>query len=174
MDRDSGLSAQLGPLEGALLSNARERAAAALHDAESRASSTKADGESRAKKLLEDAEEEGRRVAEHESVQRRVEARRKARAMVLSAERAAYRRLMDEAANEARSLRDRPEYAALEARLVETAKSLLGTDAEIARNPEGNGGVQGRNGSRSVDLTLTTLARRCAEGLGERVTRLWA
>lgn len=168
------MKAELVPLETALLSAAREQAAVRRKEAETRAAEVARESEARARALLEHAVAEGERVAEREAAHRLVEARRKARALVLGAERAAYERLLAEAVSVTRMLHEQPEYADLEGRLVEVAQAVLGPETEIVRNPDGQGGVQARNGGRSVDLSLPTLARRCVGQLGQAVTRLWS
>jgi len=174
MDDDSRLKTQLAPLEGALLSAAREQAAARLREAEARAKATTNEGATRARSLIEEATAEGERAAEREASRRLVEARRQARTAVLGAQRAAYDRLVSEAVTQAEALRKAPEYRDLERSLVAAAKTILGAEAKIVRNPDSRAGVQAQSGNRFVDLTLATLARRCVERLGAQVTQLWA
>lgn len=165
---------ELAPLETALLAAARGYAADRLKTAEVRAAALARDAEARARSVLATATDEGDRAGARAAAHRVVQARRQARALVLEAERAAYERLLAEAAAMARSLREQPEYRDLERRLVEAAKGALGPDAEIAANVDGQGGVQARHGARFVDLSLSTLARNCVVRLGQGVTRLWS
>ncbi|MGH7618714.1 MAG: hypothetical protein ACREPM_15950 [Gemmatimonadaceae bacterium] len=174
MDDDSRLKAQLSPLETALLSVARDQAAARRRDADSRAAAIVHDGEAQARTLLERATAEGAHAATHAAARRLVEARRQARACVLEAQRVAYDQLIARAAAAAEALHEHPEYADLERRLVEVARGALGPDAQIVRNPDGRAGVRAVDGTRSVDLTLSSLSRRCVEQLGQEVTNLWA
>jgi vacuolar-type H+-ATPase subunit E/Vma4 len=173
MDRDSRLTIELTPLEATLLAVAREQAAARVKAAEAQAAATKEDTDSRAKALLDQAATEGKVAAERAAKRYVVQATRQARTLVLAAERAAYERLVTDAVSVVRALRDRPEYADLEQHLVDTAKAVLGTEAQVVRLTD-EGGVHARSGGRSVDLTLAGLARRCVERLGDRVTRLWS
>jgi hypothetical protein len=174
MDHDPGLKAALAPLEHALQAAAREQAGARLQQAQAQAATTRDKGAAQARALLDRARSEGAQAAERTARLRLVEARRQARALVLGAERAAYERLLDQAVADARALRERPEYAGLEGHLADTVHALLGPEAKITRDPDGQGGIEGRDGPRLVDLTLPTLARRCVEHLGGAVTRLWS
>ncbi len=174
MDSDPGLTAQLAPLETALLAAARDEAAATIRDASAHADALRNNGAARARTLVEGATADGTRAAERETARRRVQAQRAARALVLGAERAAYDAFTSQAADAARSLREHPEYARLEAQLTDAVHRALGDDAEITRDSGGAGGIEARNGSRSVDLTLPTLARRCVARLGGELSRLWS
>jgi len=174
MDRDSRLSAQLAPLEAALMASAREQAGRHLDDAGRTAEAATAEGAAGARAVLERAAAEGRRAAERAAAHRLVDGRRQARGLVLAARNTAYRGLIAEAVAAAEALRGRSAYGELERRLTEIARELLGADATIVRDPDGQGGVQARHEGRTVDLTLATLARRCVERLGQEVTRLWA
>lgn len=174
MDRDPRLNAQLAPLERALMSAVHEDVSARLEDAESRAAAIVRQSEDRAHERLERARAEGKSVAEREAARRLMQARRRTRGLVLRAQRAAYDRLLAGADAVARALPGEPVYADLERRLVEAAKATLGAEVEIVRNPDDVGGVRARAGSRSLDLTLPHLARRCVEHLGEKVTGLWS
>jgi hypothetical protein len=173
MDGNSRLKGQLAPLETALLSGARDRSAARLREADTRAATTEHESEARALSLIDQAAAEGARAAEHAAERRLVEARRQARARVLAAQRAAYEQLLAGAAAAAEALHEQSGYADLEQRLVKVAHDALGPGAQIERNPNGRGGVRASNGSRTADLTLSSLSRRCVEQLGEEVTKLW-
>jgi hypothetical protein len=174
MDHDSRLKAALAPLEQALVAVAHEQARARLEQADGQTAATRERGASQVKTLLDHAAAEGAQAAERAARLRLVEAQRQARALVLGAERVAYDRLLAEAVSAARELRGCPEYADLERRLVDTVKVVLGPEAKITRDPDGRGGLQAQQGSRSVDLTLPALARRCVERLGGEVARLWS
>jgi vacuolar-type H+-ATPase subunit E/Vma4 len=174
MDRDPGLTAQLAPLEAAVIAAARKDADAQLEAAKAKAAAVVAEAEGNARAVLEQAASEGRGAAKRAAEHRLVDGRRQARRLILGAQQAAYQHLVREAIRATEDLRQRPEYTDLERRLIETAKDVLGADAEIVPNPDGHGGVRASAGGRTVDLTLTALARRCIERLGEDVTRLWA
>lgn len=174
MDRDPRLSAQLAPLESALMTAAQEAAAARVADAESQAAAVGRDSADRAHTVLERARSEGKAVAEREAAVRLMQAKRRARGFVLKAQRGAYDRLFAEADAEVRALRTHPAYGQLENRLVEAARSIIGPKAEVVRDPDGAGGVRAQAGSRVIDLTLPRLARRCIECLGERIAGLWS
>jgi vacuolar-type H+-ATPase subunit E/Vma4 len=172
MDGDSRLTAQLAPLETALMAVARKRADERLREAHATAERVVAESTAKARAVLEQAAAEGRRATKRAAEHRLVDGRREARRLVLAAQNAAYQRLVCEAIAAAEQVRGRPEYRDLEGRLIATAKAMLGPDATIVHNPDG--GVRGLHGSRTVDLTLATLARRCVERFGDDVTRLWA
>jgi vacuolar-type H+-ATPase subunit E/Vma4 len=174
MDSLAGLKAQLAPLETSLLESARQEAEERLAAARGEAASKIGEGEAQARDRLEKARAEGARAAEREAQRRLVHAKREARRMVLHAQREAYEHLMTSAVGAARQLRRHAKYPDLEERLVRLAKDLLGADAEIQRDPEGRGGVRARKGSRSVDLSLPALARRCVEERTESVSSLWS
>jgi hypothetical protein len=174
MDADSRLTAQLGPLEAALVAAAHTDADAQVEQARAKAAAAIAEGDSKARAVLEQAAAEGRGAAKRAAEHRLVEGKRQARGLILGAQQAAYQRLVRDAIRAAEDLRQRPDYADLERRLIETAKALLGADAAIIQNSDGQGGVRASLDRRAVDLTLATLAQRCVEQLGEDVTGLWA
>jgi vacuolar-type H+-ATPase subunit E/Vma4 len=174
MDCASRLKTELAPLETALLSEARAAAAERVRTAEERAGALDQQSASRAEAILKQAAAEGEGAAERAAAHRLVQARRQARTVRLQAERAAYDRLLAESIKAVQALRGRPEYQELERRRTELAKLLLGPEATIVANPGGQGGVEGRKGSRRVDLTLPVLVRRCVARLGAGVTKLWS
>jgi vacuolar-type H+-ATPase subunit E/Vma4 len=174
MDSDSQLTAQLAPLEAALVAAARDEAAKRLRDARATADAARAESAAKARAVVDQAVAEGQRAAERAAARRLVDGRREARTIVLQAQNAAYQRLVVESVAAAEALRDRPEYRDVERRLIETAKRVLGADATIVSDPDQRGGVRASSGGRALDLTLPTLARQCVERLGQEVTRLWA
>ncbi len=173
MDGDSGLTAQLAPLEAAMLAAARAQADARVKEAQTEADRTVADGTAKARGVIAAATAEGERAAARAAAHRLVDGKRRARSLVLSAQNEAYRRLVVDSIAAAEGLRDRPEYTDLERRLVDLAKATLGPDATIEVDPDDWGGVRAVSRGRTLDLTLAALARLCVDHLGQGATRLW-
>jgi hypothetical protein len=169
MDRDSRLRAQLEPLDAALMAAAQAGADADLEQARAKGKAA-----ARARAVMQEARTEGERAAARAASRRLVDGRRRARQLVLAAERASYDELVAESVAAAEGLRGRPEYGDLATRLAEIARRVLGEDAKIEHEPDGHAGLRASSKARTLDLTLATLARRCVERMGEQVTRLWA
>lgn len=174
MDRDSALKAALAPLEQALMQAASDEAAKRRDDAETQAHHTADAGAAHAQELIDQAKAQGEQAAQRAAAHRLVSAKREARGVVLGAKSNAYRQLLDRSVAAMSALHDDRGYPELEQRLAGMAVALLGPKAHVDRDPDGQGGIRARNGARTVDLTLPTLARRCVTQLGERVTALWS
>jgi vacuolar-type H+-ATPase subunit E/Vma4 len=119
------------------------------------------------------ARAEGEAAATLEGAQEQAQARRAARSGVLAAQRALLEELQRRARDTAQELRAGPSYAALLDRLEALAREQLGADARMTRDAPGSGGVLATGGDRLVDYSLDALARRCLDGLGTKVERLW-
>ncbi|WP_346113884.1 hypothetical protein, partial [Nonomuraea maheshkhaliensis] len=98
----------------------------------------------------------------------RVEGRREARRLVLSARRDALEELRSRAGSAVRDLRgDR----ALLHRLRDLVRDRLGAGATVTEHPDG--GIVGQAPGRRVDAGLPALAARAIDELGAEVERLW-
>jgi len=73
----------------------------------------------------------------------------------------------------ARRLRDDPRYPALLDQLESMARAQLGEDAVIERDPNPDGGLVARAGTRRVDYRLPVLAERALDDLSDEVAELW-
>ena len=173
-----GDAAELRPsldvVAGELVDRSRKEASQRRETAEARAVEILTEGRRRAEAIIGTAEAEGVRSAEGEAAHRLARGRREARRVVLGARRAAVDRLHTEVMTAIDELRRQPGYDQLEDGLADLAVAVLGADAEIERDPGGCGGVLARDGSRAVDLTLPSLAERCLRDLGRDVEGLWA
>lgn len=174
MDDTARLRSQLEPLAAALAEGAQRDADARIDEAEASAQSIQGKATSQASEILSSARTEGEAAAARESAHRLVAAKREARRRVLGAQRAAYDALFDAALAAVGESRERPAYTSLEERLAQTAKTTLGADANVQRNPGGQGGVVARLNGRSVDLRLPVLVRRCIAEIGKDISKLWA
>jgi vacuolar-type H+-ATPase subunit E/Vma4 len=163
----------LEPARRAALAAAQAEAEQEVREAQREAGGRVAEAQEEARRLLDAARNRGRAAAEREAAETRSRIEAQARSRVMEARRAAYDRLCDEARRAALGLREDQVYPALLERLAETARDLLGPDAEIRYDPPTRGGVIARAGTRSVDLTLPALGARCLAGLGRDVARLW-
>ena len=101
----------------------------------------------------------------------RSRARRRARAIVLAAQRSTFEELRARARSAARALRTDPGYPALLARLTATARDRLGPAAVAREHPDG--GVVAEADGRRVVLTLAAAADRAVDALGRRAEELW-
>jgi hypothetical protein len=161
-------------LRATLLAEAEAEAGATLAAGERRAQEERERARSDAARLLEGARVEGEAAGDLEFARDLALARSGARRLVLEARQAVYEELRGRVLADALALRaDRTAYGSLLDRLEAVARRTLGDDAEIERDPEGVGGVRGRVGARSVDLTLPTLLDDCVARLGARVEELW-
>ena len=161
------MTATTEPLHDALLEQAHADAARILARAEERAAHIAAAAEERAASILADARAEGAGAASLEGGREQAAARRRARALVLAAQ----RQIWDELRAAARSaVREAADEALLE-RLAQTARRQLGGDAVIERDAAG--GLRASAGVRRVDYTLEPLVDRCLALLGSAVSEVW-
>lgn len=82
-------------------------------------------------------------------------------------------RILDATRRAVLELREDPRYPGLLDHLERLARSQLGADEVIERDPEGAGGIIGHLDGRRVDYTLATLADRALDQLGDDIERLW-
>lgn len=163
----------LAAVREALLADAREEGERILGEARDEAEDRIAEARSQADQLVARARARGRAEGRVQAAHDAAMERASARFSVLSAQRRSYEELRTRARAAVLELRDQEGYAELVERLTASVRRDLGEGAEIERDPPG-GGVRASAGSRSVDCTLPTLARRCVDDLGVRLERLWA
>ncbi len=173
MDNAVDLRSMLDVVAMTLLEQSRDDASTRITAAETRAENIVNEGRAHAEEITRSAEAEGSRSVEADVAHRLAQGRRDARRAVLGARRDAVERLRLEALGAVEELRQRPGYPDLEDDLADLALAVLGPDTEIERDPGQRGGVEARAGSRTVDLTLPSLAERCLRDLGADVETLW-
>jgi vacuolar-type H+-ATPase subunit E/Vma4 len=173
MDDAAGLRSALDAAAAELLDRSRREAADIEAAARARATEVVAAGRDAADELIRSALAEGARAADTEAATRLARAHRDARRTVLGARRKAMDQLRADVVAGLDELHQGPGYQDVENGLVELAGSVLGADAVVQRDPDGAGGVRASADSRSVDLTLPTLAARCLDRLGPDLEALW-
>jgi vacuolar-type H+-ATPase subunit E/Vma4 len=102
----------------------------------------------------------------------RARQRRRARGLVLEAERQAYEALRERSRAAVRALREDPGYPALRQRLTRLALDVAGPGAVVAAEHPDGGVVAQAPGVR-VDCSLDRLAARAVDALGGEVVGLW-
>lgn len=163
-------TAALAPVREALLARAHAEAEDRVRDAEeaARTGLTRARTEGRA--AVETARREGEADAASALAADRSRARRRARSVVLRAQRSAYDALLDAVGTRVRTLADDPAWSVMREELVARARQVLGPDAVVREVP---GGVVAEHGPRRAELTLSSLALAHLAALGPDVERLW-
>ncbi len=162
------------PLRRTLLEDARAEADRVLAGADERAAVKLAEANERGAALIARSRAEGEAIASLAGEGHHAASRRRARVLVLGAQRDLYEEFRRQALAAVHSLRADPRYPALLERLGATARSQLGEDCALELDPGDAGGVRASNGVRRVDYTLDALVQRCIEELGSEVERLWA
>jgi vacuolar-type H+-ATPase subunit E/Vma4 len=160
---EESLSEALTPTRAALLAAVRRDVDRRLDEARALAAATTASARTRADEILSAARAAGIADAGAVLAAEKSRARRTARGRTLRARFDAYQDLRRESRQAVVRLRDEPGYAAVRDTLTAVAHDLLGPDAEIVEAD--GGGVIGRSGSRSVDLSLTAFADRAADSV---------
>lgn len=155
-----------------LLADARTKTRGDIEAARQKAAGQLKEARRQAKELVEKAEQEGREAAERATARQRAEARDQAREQVLTARRATLQQLRERALSRLREREDDPAYGELMSRLEAMARSQLGEETTIERDPEA-GGLVGRSGDRLVDYRLPTLVDRAMEAMGSELEDLW-
>lgn len=168
----TGSAAALGPVQSALVAEARASADAVLAEAREEAERRREEARERAARILADSRAEGEQQARSAVAARMARRRREARALGLEAQRDLHDELRRRCRDAARALREDPDYPRLRERLTEHAMAVLGGDATVEESPDG--GVVATAGSRRLDLSLPALADREVDRLGAEVMRLWA
>ncbi|MFI7546839.1 hypothetical protein [Actinoplanes sp. NPDC049599] len=158
---DERTAEALAPVRAALLAAARRETDQRVTRAREQATGIVAAAAREAEHIVTAAGAAGTADAEAVTTTDRSRARRAARARTLRAHRAAYEQLRRRSREAAVLVRAEPGYAALRAALDAEARRLLGPDAEIVEAD--GGGVVGRAGARSVDLSLAAFAERAVD-----------
>ncbi|MDH4277174.1 MAG: V-type ATP synthase subunit E family protein [Acidimicrobiia bacterium] len=167
------LREQLEPVRTVLLENARSQAEQIIGEAHAAADAVVADATETADGEIRRAVDRARAAAQARSDQRLEQARAGAHRHILRTKGDVTHRLTLATHQAVLDLRSDPRYPDLLAHLERLARSQLGPDAEIERDPEGLGGVIGRHGSRRVDYTLPALGDRALNQLGDDTEQLW-
>ncbi len=126
-----------------------------------------------AEAILARAGEEAAAEAEREHAAAMVRERRRARRVVLEAQRSAYDELVQRVRARASALRTDPAYQELLDGLEQAARRQLGERVAVTRDPAPDGGLLAEADGRRVDYSLPALADRCVHELGAEVERLW-
>lgn len=163
----------LDPVREALLAEAEREAERVVGQAEERAAAQVERAEEQKAALVRRALAEGAAAAELEAAFELTQARRKARTLVLEAQRAVYDEAQLEAHAAVQRLRSEPRYQKLLDRLAARVRTELGPEVEVELDPP-EGGVVGRLRNRRVDLTLPVLVERCLAEHADELERLWA
>lgn len=164
---------KLAPVSAALLSAAREEAAAVLRRASDEGRALRERAEAEAEAVVGAARDQAERAAARELAAARGSAHRQAHELVMAGRARAYGELLSRCRSEADALAQRPDYQDVIAGLSSVARRLLGGSAEIVVDGAGQRGVLAVSGSREVDLRLTTLVDRAVAGLGGAIEELW-
>jgi vacuolar-type H+-ATPase subunit E/Vma4 len=162
----------LDPVRDALLADAQAAADRVARDAEERASDQVAQAHREIEARVARARTEGETAAELETISALAEARRRARALVLEAQRDVHDGVRRQAEAAVQELRSTPRYGALLDRLSARAQEVLGPGAQIERDPP-EGGVVACAGNRRLVYTLPALVERCLAEHAHEIDRLW-
>lgn len=162
----------LSPLVDALRNGARQQAAALLAEADADAHRTLEAARAEADHLLAQARAEGTAEAAQALAAERTNAERRARAVVLAAQREAFEHARRAARSAVGQLRAEPDYAALLTALYQRAKRRLGPEATITELP--GGGIEATRGERRLVFALEDLADDLFEDLGQDQLELWS
>lgn len=169
----SAAALSFAPLRQALLESVRVELDEQRVRDEAAASERIAKARELAENLVAERRFEGERAASREAAGIRAAAVRSAREVRLRAQRGLVDELRSRALQAVLELRGDPRYGALLDRLADTARSQLGSDVEIERDPPGVGGVLAHSGARTVDYTLPSIVERTIDGLGTELETLW-
>ena len=162
----------LAPVRAALLARADEQAERLRAEATEQADAVRRAAATEAEAVRAAARTEGEAAARDAAAATLHRRRRQARALVLAAEQAAYAGLLEAVTDAVRARTAEPGWPARAERLAALAGERLGPDATVQPDPDG--GLVARAGSRSLDLSVPALARHAVGELGDRVVRLWS
>jgi vacuolar-type H+-ATPase subunit E/Vma4 len=160
----------LEPVRMHHLAAARAQAEAIVSEARAQSGQIHARSAADAEALITHAQQEGEDAAALDTSREWITARRRARGIILAAQRDAFDRLRAAAAT---AVRSDPRYPALLARLADTARRQLGPGAEVTTDPDGERGVRATRKSRHVNLSLEEMVEQSLERLGPAVEELW-
>ena len=152
------------------LAAAHEQAESILRDARAQAHEITASGAAAAAALVEHAQKEGEAAADLDTSREWITARRRARGLILSAQREMYEELR---AAVARAVRADPRYQALLQRLAHDGQRQLGPGAEVEVDRDGEDGVRVTRKGRRIDWSVAAIVAGGLDRLGPRVTELW-
>lgn len=152
------------------LAAARGEAESILRGARAQAQEITASGAAAAAALLESARKEGEAAADVDTNREWVTARRRARGLILSAQREMFEELRDSVA---RAVRADPRYPALLERLARDGQRQLGPGAEVELHRDGEDGVRVTRKGRWIDWSVAAIVARGLDRLGPQVTELW-
>jgi vacuolar-type H+-ATPase subunit E/Vma4 len=152
------------------LAAAREQAESIVRGARAQAQEITASGAAAVAALVEHARREGEAAADLDTNREWITARRRARGLVLSAQREMYEELRGAVASAARA---DPRYPALLERLARAGQRQLGPGAEVGLDRDGEGGVRVSRKGRRIEWSLAAIVGGGLDRLGPRVTELW-
>jgi hypothetical protein len=152
------------------LAAARARAESTLGEARSRAHDLATSGAAAVAALVEHAQKEGAAAADIDTNREWIAARRRARGLILTAQREMYDELRDAVARGARA---DPRYPALLERLARAGQRQFGPGADVELDRDGEGGVRITRKGRRIDWSLAAIVGGGLDSLGPRITELW-
>lgn len=162
----------LAPVRRAILESARRDAADTIERANRAAQELRRRAAAEADTIRETARAEGRHDAEQVRVEQRARARRRARSIVLQAQRQALDDLTSAVHDAVRRLWcDPATQQAVRATLVATARAEHGPQAVITDHPDG--GVVATIDHARATYLLTDLADEVIASLGDDIVGLW-
>jgi vacuolar-type H+-ATPase subunit E/Vma4 len=162
----------LAPVRSELLARARADAERVLAEADADAAATLAEARNEANATLEAARAEGESDAAAVLSAKGARDRRRARAIVLAAQREAYDKLRSQAVRALSAIRAEPGYGPWRDRLADHARRVLGSDAVVSEAP--GGGVLAEANGRRAAFTLAGLADRVLDDMGADIEGLWS
>jgi vacuolar-type H+-ATPase subunit E/Vma4 len=166
----AGLEQQLGPVRRALLEDARAAAAQVLGAARAEAQQIVAGAQQESDEAVERARQRAAAAARALSEQAQAAARRDAHGTVLRAEADLHLQLAAEVYAAAERLAQDPRYPLLLDHLEGLARSQLGEEAVVTRDPQPGGGVVATAGGRRVDYRLRALADLAMAAVADEMT----
>ena len=170
---DAASSIDLEPVRRALLADAADQAEAVVAAARRDVEAAIADAQQQCDDQVADTERRSARASRASLDQRIADARAGAHDAVLRASARAHDRLVEAAHAAATEMRHDPRYPALLDHFESVARSQLGDDAVIERDPTPDGGIVAELGSRRVDYSLPLLADRALDILADEVAGSW-
>ena len=163
----------LEPLRAALRAETDIEVQRRLEEVDAECARLVADAEARAHELARQGRREGEDAAAKVALRRRATATRRAREILLQAQRRQIEELQRRSREAVLLLREDNNYPELLERLSWAARDQLGPGTEVELDPPAFGGVIGRSGRMSVDYTLPALAERAVASLGDELESLW-
>lgn len=166
------LDRSLVPVRDALLTDARAEAERLIAAARRDADEIVAAAEAEVAEQVATARRRAARTEQAGAEREMARARAAAHAALLTAERDLRQRWIDRVHERLPELRSDDRYPVLLARLEALARTQLGADARIEREPDG--GFVALAAGRRVDYRLGALATRAIDGLAEEATGSWS